>query len=119
MTEQDYLDYNFHFDLTLTKTMLNKYTIDASKKVQDWYWSALEGDFGDMLRMEHDEHEAKFLTEDSHAHDTSIKFYRTAGRGDPRMWIKNLTKYVEAGDTIRVLYHRDDEQILINKVIGE
>ena len=51
MTEQEY----FHFDLTLTKTMLNKYTIDASKKVQDWYWSALEGDFGDMLRMEHDE----------------------------------------------------------------
>jgi len=109
MTEQDYLDYNFHFDLTLTKTMLSKYNIDASKKVQDWYFDALKGNFGDMLRME----------EDAHAHDTAIKFYRTAGRGDPRMWIKNLTKYVEVGDTIRVLYHRDDEQILINKVIGE
>ena len=115
MTEQEY----FHFDLTLTKTMLSKYTIDASKKVQDWYFDALRGNFGDMLRMEEDEHEAKFLTEDAHAHDTAIKFYRTAGRGDPRMWIKNLTKYVEVGDTIRVLYHRDDEQILINKVIGE
>jgi len=38
------------FTIKLTKTMLNKSTIDASKDVKDWYFYALEGNFGDMLR---------------------------------------------------------------------
>ena len=35
------------FTIKLTKTMLNKSTIAASKVVKDWYFYALEGNFGE------------------------------------------------------------------------
>ena len=86
------------FTIKLTKTMLNKSTIDASKVVKDWYFYALEGNFGDMLRMEQDEHDAEF----AFGVPTKIKFYRTKGRGDNRFSIKGLRKYADVGDYLTV-----------------
>jgi len=97
------------FTIKLTKTMLNKSTIDASKVVKDWYFYALEGNFGDMLRMEHDEHDAEF----AFGVPTKIKFYRTAGRGDDRFWIKGLRKYANEGDYLTV------EEAYVGRMGGE
>jgi len=86
------------FTIKLTKTMLEKSIMDATKVVQDWYFDALDGNFGDMLRMEHDEYDAEF----AFGEPTKIKFYRTKGRGDNRFSIKNLRKYADVGDYLTV-----------------
>ena len=97
------------FTIKLTKTMLNKSTIDASKVVKDWYFYALEGNFGDMLRMEQDEHDAEF----AFGAPTKIKFYRTKDRGDNRFWIKDLRKYADTGDYLTV------EEAYVGRMGGE
>ena len=97
------------FTIKLTKTMLNKSTIDASKVVKDWYFYAVEGYFGDMLRLEQDEHDAEF----AFGAPTKIKFYRTKGRGDNRCWIKDLRKYADTGDYLTV------EEAYVGRMGGE
>ena len=86
------------FTIKLTKTMLEKSIMDATKPVQDFYFYALDGNFGDMLRMEHDEYDAEFIF----GAETTIKFYRTKGRGDNRFSIKGLRKYADVGDYLTV-----------------
>ena len=81
------------FTIKLTKTMLNKSTIDASK----------------VVRMEQDEHDAEF----AFGAPTKIKFYRTKGRGDNRFWIKDLRKYADTGDYLTV------EEAYVGRMGGE
>ena len=86
------------FTIKLTKTMLEKSIMDATKPVQDFYFYALDGNFGDMLRMEHDEYDAEFIF----GAETTLKFYKSKSRGDKRFSIKGLRKYADVGDYLTV-----------------
>ena len=91
----------YSFQRKLTGRMLRKSIIDVTKPMEEWYWFALDGNFGDMLSMEHDEHSAVFVSDDGEMQETTLKFYRR-GRGDKLFWIKGLRKFAKEGDTIEV-----------------
>ena len=84
--------------IKLTKTMLNKSIIDANKSVQQFLTEELE--------FTYDELEAgnKMQWNSLYEDDTPtvVTFYKAKGRGDKRISIKNLRKFAEEGDTVKL-----------------
>ena len=84
--------------IKLTKTMLDKSIIDANKSVQEFLIEELlhsfdELDAGDKMPV-------PSLYEDDTP--TTVTFYKAKGRGDKRISIKNLRKFAQEGDTVKL-----------------
>ena len=95
--------------IKLTKTMLNKSIIDANKSVQQFldYVTELENTY-DTLASGESMTVGALYENDS---PTFVNFYRAKGRGDKRISIKNLRKFAEEGDTIKLRLL--DERVMI------
>ena len=109
--------------IKLTKTMLDKSIIDANKSVQQFLVEELEHSFDELDAG--DKMPVPSLYEDDTP--TTVTFYKAKGRGDKRVSIKNLRKFAEEGDTVKlrsevvmiedckfdvrvVVYKEDDDQ---------
>ena len=86
------------FTIKLTKTMLEKSIMDATKPIQDWYSKALSCTFDGLEKGECDEYDAEFIF----GAETTLKFYKSKSRGDKRFSIKGLRKYADVGDYLTV-----------------
>ena len=84
--------------IKLTKTMLNKSIIDANKSVQQFLTEELEHTFDEL--DEGDKMPWNSLYEDDTP--TTVTFYKAKGRGDKRISIKNLRKFAQEGDTVKL-----------------
>jgi len=116
--------------IKLTKTMLDKSIIDANKSVRDFLEQELDYSYD---KLEADVSDGKYyhnywcnaLYEDDTP--TIVTFYKSRTRGDRRISIKNLRKFAEEGDTVKlrsevvmiedcifdvrvVVYKEDDDQ---------
>ena len=116
--------------IKLTKTMLDKSIIDANKSVRDFLEQELDYTYD---KLEADVSDGKYyhnywcnaLYEDDTP--TIVTFYKSRTRGDRRISIKNLRKFAEEGDTVKlrsevvmvedcifdvrvVVYKEDDDQ---------
>ena len=116
--------------IKLTKTMLNKSIIDANKSVREFLEQELDYSYD---KLEADVSDGKYyhnywcnaLYEDDTP--TIVTFYKSRTRGDRRISIKNLRKFAEEGDTVKlrsevvmiedcifdvrvVVYKEDDDQ---------
>ena len=82
----------------VTQTMLDKCIIDQNKSIR---LMAHAYDWPDELTLP-----SAFVGIDEEDNETHIKLYVT-NRGDKRMSIKNLKKYAEAGDLVKITdeYH--------------
>ena len=116
--------------IKLTKTMLDKSIIDANKSVRefleqelDYSYDKLEADVSDGNYYHN--YWCNALYEDDTP--TIVTFYKSRTRGDRRISIKNLRKFAEEGDTVKlrsevvmiedcifdvrvVVYKEDDDQ---------
>lgn len=95
--------------IKLTKTMLDKSIIDANKSVQQFLTEELlctydELDAGDKMPV------PSVYEDDT---PTTVTFYKAKGRGDKRISIKNLRKFAEEGDTVKLRH----EVIMIEDII--
>ena len=116
--------------IKLTKTMLDKSIIDANKSVREFLEKELDYSYD---KLEADVSDGKYyhnywcnaLYEDDTP--TIVTFYKSRTRGDRRISIKNLRKFAEEGDTVKlrsevvmiedcifdvrvVVYKEDDDQ---------
>ena len=116
--------------IKLTKTMLDKSIIDADKSVREFLEQELDYTYD---KLEADVSDGKYyhnywcnaLYEDDTP--TIVTFYKSRTRGDRRISIKNLRKFAEEGDTVKlrsevvmiedcifdvrvVVYKEDDDQ---------
>ena len=116
--------------IKLTKTMLDKSIIDANKSVREFLEKELDYTYD---KLEADVSDGKYyhnywcnaLYEDDTP--TIVTFYKSRTRGDKRISIKNLRKFAEEGDTVKlrsevvmiedcifdvrvVVYKEDDDQ---------
>jgi len=116
--------------IKLTKTMLDKSIIDANKSVREFLEQELDYSYD---KLEADVSDGKYyhnywcnaLYEDDTP--TIVTFYKSRTRGDRRISIKNLRKFAEEGDTVKlrsevvmiedcifdvrvVVYKEDDDQ---------
>ena len=98
--------------IKLTKTMLDKSIIDANKTVQrylDKHWSKgydeMQPQGGVVF------YAVRFADSEL---ETQVRFYKTK-RGDKRLSIKNLKKYADVGDTIRIKYEGAYEGHVVTK----
>lgn len=115
--------------IKLTKTMLDKSIIDANKSVREFLEQELDYTYD---KLEADVSDGKYyhnywcnaLYEDDTP--TIVTFYKSRTRGDRRISIKNLRKFAEEGDTVklrsevvmvedcifdvRVIVYKDDDQ---------
>ena len=116
--------------IKLTKTMLDKSIIDANKSVREFLEQELDYSYD---KLEADVSDGKYyhnywcnaLYEDDTP--TIVTFYKSRTRGDKRISIKNLRKFAEEGDTVKlrsevvmiedcifdvrvVVYKEDDDQ---------
>ena len=115
--------------IKLTKTMLDKSIIDANKSVREFLEQELDYSYD---KLEADVSDGKYyhnywcnaLYEDDTP--TIVTFYKSRTRGDRRISIKNLRKFAEEGDTVklrsevvmiedcifdvRVIVYKDDDQ---------
>jgi hypothetical protein len=90
-------------EIKLTKTMLDKHIIDANKSVIKL--------FGDTYDNLENGEGVKFDGE--YFYDSTIsviRCYKAKTRGDKRISISGLNKYVEAGDVIGIFKRVEDEQ---------
>ena len=91
--------------IKLTKTMLNKSIIDANKSVREFLEQELDYTYD---KLEADVSDGKYyhnywcnaLYEDDTP--TIVTFYKSRTRGDRRISIKNLRKFAEEGDTVKL-----------------
>ena len=91
--------------IKLTKTMLNKSIIDANKSVREFLEQELDYSYD---KLEADVFDGKYyhnywcnaLYEDDTP--TIVTFYKSRTRGDRRISIKNLRKFAEEGDTVKL-----------------
>lgn len=91
--------------IKLTKTMLDKSIIDANKSVRDFLEQELDYTYD---KLEADVSDGKYyhnywcnaLYEDDTP--TIVTFYKSRTRGDRRISIKNLRKFAEEGDTVKL-----------------
>tara|TARA_R110000824_G_scaffold111911_1_gene260751 strand:+ start:12 stop:350 length:339 start_codon:yes stop_codon:yes gene_type:complete len=84
--------------IKLTKTMLDKSIIDANKSVQEFLIEELlhsfdELDAGDKMPV------PSVYEDDT---PTIVTFYKSRTRGDKRISIKNLRKFAQEGDTVKL-----------------
>ena len=84
--------------IKLTKTMLNKSIIDANKSVQQFLTEELESTYDELEAG--NKMQWNSLYEDDTP--TVVTFYKAKGRGDKRISIKNLRKFAEEGDTVKL-----------------
>ena len=91
--------------IKLTKTMLDKSIIDANKSVRefleqelDYAYEKLEADVSDGKYYHN--YWCNALYEDDTP--TIVTFYKSRTRGDRRISIKNLRKFAQEGDTVRL-----------------
>ena len=116
--------------IKLTKTMLDKSIIDANKSVREFLEQELDYSYDEL---DADVSDGKYyhnywcnaLYEDDTP--TIVTFYKSRTRGDKRISIKNLRKFAEEGDTVKlrsevvmiedcifdvrvVVYKEDDDQ---------
>ena len=116
--------------IKLTKTMLDKSIIDANKSVREFLEQELDYSYD---KLEAGVSDGKYyhnywcnaLYEDDTP--TIVTFYKSRTRGDKRISIKNLRKFAEEGDTVKlrsevvmiedcifdvrvVVYKEDDDQ---------
>ena len=91
--------------IKLTKTMLNKSIIDANKSVRefleqelDYAYDKLEADVSDGKYYHN--YWCNALYEDDTP--TIVTFYKSRTRGDKRISIKNLRKFAQEGDTVKL-----------------
>ena len=84
--------------IKLTKTMLNKSIIDANKSVQQFLTEELEHTYDELEAG--NKMQWNSLYEDDTP--TVVTFYKAKGRGDKRISIKNLRKFAEEGDTVKL-----------------
>lgn len=100
--------------INITDTMLNKSIIDANKSV-----CALAKDFS----FDYNEAECgqRQPLEAAYADGTEAKvtFYRAKTRGDKRISITKLKKFVKAGDFITLIKVKNRVEILVNVRIGD
>ena len=91
--------------IKLTKTMLDKSIIDANKSVREFLEKELDYTYD---KLEADVSDGKYyhnywcnaLYEDDTP--TIVTFYKSRTRGDRRISIKNLRKFAEEGDTVKL-----------------
>ena len=91
--------------IKLTKTMLDKSIIDANKSVRDFLEKELDYTYD---KLEADVSDGKYyhnywcnaLYEDDTP--TIVTFYKSRTRGDRRISIKNLRKFAQEGDTVKL-----------------
>jgi len=115
--------------IKLTKTMLNKSIIDANKSVREFLEKELDYTY-DKLEADVDgKYYGKYWCHALYEDDTPtiVTFYKSQTRGDRRISIKNLRKFAEEGDTVKlrselvliedmtfdvrvVVYKEDDDQ---------
>ena len=115
--------------IKLTKTMLNKSIIDANKSVREFLEKELDYAY-DKLEADVDgKYYGKYWCHALYEDDTPtiVTFYKSQTRGDRRVSIKNLRKFAEEGDTVKlrhelvlmedmtfdvrvVVYKEDDDQ---------
>ena len=104
--------------IKLTKTMLNKSIIDANKSVRefleqelDYAYEKLEADVSDG------KYYGKYWRHAVYEDDTPtiVTFYKSKTRGDKRISIKNLRKFAEEGDTVKLRF----EVIMLEDVIHD
>ena len=88
--------------IKLTKTMLNKSIIDANKSVQQFLTEELEHTYN-LLQAGDRVHWDSLYEDDT---PTVVTFYKAKGRGDKRISIKNLRKFAEEGDTVKLRSER-------------
>jgi len=84
--------------IKLTKTMLDKSIIDANKSVQQFFTEELEHSYDELEAG--DKMQWESLYEDGTP--TIVTFYKARSRGDKRISIKNLRKFANEGDTVRL-----------------
>lgn len=102
--------------IKLTKTMLDKSIIDANKSVREFLEQELDYSYD---KLEADVSDGKYyhnywcnaLYEDDTP--TIVTFYKSRTRGDRRISIKNLRKFAEEGDTVKLRH----EVIMIEDII--
>ena len=90
--------------IKLTKTMLNKSIIDANKSVREFLEQELDYAY-DKLEADVDgKYYGKFLRYAVYEDDTPtiVTFYKSKTRGDKRISIKNLRKFAQEGDTVKL-----------------
>ena len=90
--------------IKLTKTMLDKSIIDANKSVREFLEQELDYAY-DKLEADVDgkythNYWCNALYEDDTP--TIVTFYKSRTRGDRRISIKNLRKFAEEGDTVKL-----------------
>ena len=115
--------------IKLTKTMLTKSIIDANKSVREFLEQELDYTY-DKLEADVDgKYYGKYWCHALYEDDTPtiVTFYKSQTRGDRRVSIKNLRKFAEEGDTVKlrselvliedmtfdvrvVVYKEDDDQ---------
>lgn len=91
--------------IKLTKTMLDKSIIDANKSVREFLEQELDYTYD---KLEADVSDGKYyhnywcnaLYEDDTP--TIVTFYKSRTRGDRRISIKNLRKFAQEGDTVKL-----------------
>jgi hypothetical protein len=91
--------------IKLTKTMLDKSIIDANKSVREFLEKELDYTYD---KLEADVSDGKYyhnywcnaLYEDDTP--TIVTFYKSRTRGDRRISIKNLRKFAQEGDTVKL-----------------
>ena len=90
--------------IKLTKTMLNKSIIDANKSVREFLEQELDYAY-DKLEADVDgKYYGKYWCHALYEDDTPtiVTFYKSQTRGDRRISIKNLRKFAEEGDTVKL-----------------
>ena len=90
--------------IKLTKTMLDKSIIDANKSVREFLEQELDYAY-DKLEADVDgKYYGKYWCHALYEDDTPtiVTFYKSKTRGDRRISIKNLRKFAEEGDTVKL-----------------
>jgi len=90
--------------IKLTKTMLDKSIIDANKSVREFLEQELDYAY-DKLEADVDgKYTHKYWCHALYEDDTPtiVTFYKSRTRGDRRISIKNLRKFAQEGDTVKL-----------------
>ena len=90
--------------IKLTKTMLNKSIIDANKSVREFLEQELDYDYEKLEADVDGKYYGKYWCHALYEDDTPtiVTFYKSQTRGDRRISIKNLRKFAEEGDTVKL-----------------
>ncbi len=101
--------------LKITKTMLDKSIIDANQSIRQL--ARLFGvDYDDMQPMERVR--IPYISSESTSESSTVTFYKTA-RGDRRISIQKIKEIAGEGDTLSLMWARNESGELILIIKGE